>query len=134
MAKDDEMKNSRIKVSLSHATWTRQFFLLSEKEGFKGQLVLNLNTNDLTAYSTGSDDWERGQGILASKISQLAANSSPSCSDIKYGFPISFSQILFGIQQRELDRGNWRQAMMVEFFSFLRRKESFSSTKASTRY
>lgn len=81
MAKDDETKNSRIKMSLSHATGIRQFSLFSEKEGFKGQLVLNLNTNDLTAYSTGSDDWARGQGILASEISQLAANSLPSCSD-----------------------------------------------------
>lgn len=81
MAKDDETKNSRIKMSLSHATGIRQFFLLSEKEGFKGQLMLNLNTNDLTAYSMGSDDWPRGQGILASEISQLAANSLPSYSD-----------------------------------------------------
>lgn len=81
MAKDDAMKNSRIKMSLSHATGTRQLFLLSEKEGFKGQLVLNLNTNDLTAYSMGSDDWARGQDILASEISQLAANPLPSCSD-----------------------------------------------------
>lgn len=81
MAKGEEMKNSRIKMSLSHATGTRQLLLLSEKEGFKGQLVLNLNTNDLTAYSKGSDDWARGQRILASKISQLAANSLPSYSD-----------------------------------------------------
>lgn len=80
------MKNRRIKVSLSHATGTRQFFLLSEKEGFKGQLVLNLQTYckkfaNLTAYSKGSDDWARGQGILVHEISQLAAVSLPSSSD-----------------------------------------------------
>lgn len=81
MAKGRRMKNSRTEVSLSHGTGTRQFFLLSEKARFKGQLVLNLNSNDLTAYSKGSDDWARGQGILVSEISQLAANSLPSYSD-----------------------------------------------------
>lgn len=81
MAEDNEIKNSRIKVSVSHATQTRQLFLLSEKEGFKGQLVLNLNTNDITAYVMWADDWECGQSILASKLFQLAANSLPSCSD-----------------------------------------------------
>lgn len=75
------MKNNRIKVSLSQAKRTSQFFLFSEKEGFKGQLVFNLKTNDLTAYSKGSNDWARGQDILASKTPQLAANSLPSYSD-----------------------------------------------------
>lgn len=75
------MKNRRIKVSLFHAIGTRQFFLFSEKEGFKGQLVLNLQINDLTAYSKRSDDWARSQGILVHEISQLATVSLPSSSD-----------------------------------------------------
>lgn len=68
MTKDKRMKTRRIKVSISHATVTRQFFLLSKNERFKGQLVLNLNINNLTAYSKGSDDCARGQVILVSKI------------------------------------------------------------------
>lgn len=87
MAKVEDTKTSRIQVSLSHATGTRQFFLLSAKERLKGHLVLNLSMNDLTAYAKGSDDWARGQVILASKTSQLAANPLPSYSDTKYGSP-----------------------------------------------
>jgi len=34
MAKDKVTKTNRIKASLSHATRTRQFFLLSENERF----------------------------------------------------------------------------------------------------
>lgn len=56
-------------------------FYSQKKKGFKGQLVLNLTSNDITAYTMGSDDWEHAQSISASKISQLAANSLPSCSD-----------------------------------------------------